>query len=128
MERSTPSGIDAPGTSSEPSIDISGLNPTASDGTLPPTASSTSTSSATLPPATTLPGPSGGMPMAAMLSPEQLRQIAGAVADILRHPPSENPLVTSALSATVTDGSEGTVRLCMLVTVTLLIIHIYIGV
>ena len=68
------------------------------------------------------------MPMAATLSPEQLRQIAGAIADILRHPPSENPLVTSALSATVTDGSEGTVRLCMLVTVILLIIHIYIGV
>ena len=66
--------------------------------------------------------------MAATLSPEQLRQIAGAVADILRHPPSDNPLVTSALSANVTDSLEGTIRLCTLVTVILLIIHIYIGV
>ena len=128
IERSIPSGIGTPGTSSEPSIDISGLNPTVSDGTLPPTANSTSTSSATLPPATTLPGPSAGMPMAATLSPEHLRQIAGAVADIVWHHPSENPLVTSALSATVTDSSEGTVRLCTLITVILLIMHIYIGV
>ena len=101
--------------------------------------------SSTISPATTLLGPSASMPMATTVSPEQLCQIAGAVANILAPPsenslvtsalqelllapPSENSLVTSALLATTTEGSEGTVHSCMLVTVILLIIHIYIGV
>ena len=84
--------------------------------------------SGTIPPATTLLGLSAGMSVATTLSPEQLHQIAAAVANILRYPPSENSLVTSTLLATVTEGSECTVHPCTLVTVILLIIHICIGV
>ena len=83
MDRSTRSGSDSPGMSSEESIDMSGPNPTFVGGPLPSSSSSASTSSTTVPPATTLPGPSSRESVMMMLPPKQLRQIAGAVADIL---------------------------------------------
>ena len=53
------------------------------------------------------------MPSATTPSLNQLRQIAEAVADILRHvPPLESPWVAMEPSLTVTEGSEGAIRSC----------------
>ena len=110
MDQSTRSGSSAPGMSSEESVNMSGLNPTFVGGPLLLASSSASTSSTTVPPATTLPGPSSRESMTTTLPPEQLRQIAGAVADILRYPSMENPLVSTVpLSVSVT---ESIVPLC----------------
>ena len=107
MDRSTRSGSGAPGMSSEESVDMLGLNPTFVSGPLLSASSSASTSSTTytVPPATTLPGPSSREPATMTIPPEQLLQIAGAVADILRHPSTENPLVSTVPSSvSVTEG------------------------
>ena len=44
--------------------------------------------------------------MVIVLSPKQVCQIAKVGTDILWHPPSENPLVATALSATITEHGQ----------------------
>ena len=90
----------------EPSIDTSGLDFSLAGSSLLIVPSSTLTSSTTLPLAASLPGPCSGAPMLTTLPPEQLCQIAGAVANILRHPLATTP--PSSISVPVTESSEGT--------------------
>ena len=53
-----------------------------------------------------------------MLSSEQVRQIAGAETNILWQPPHQKtPWSLQNPSATITEGSDGTVHSCTLVTV-----------
>ena len=99
-------GSGAPGTSNLPSVDNSSIPP---DNPPVPVASSTSTSTTIQLPTVTTTGNLSGA--SAMLSPIQLQQIAGAVANIL-HPgfSTANPLATTApslITMPVTGSSEG---------------------
>ena len=75
------------------------------------TTSSTSSLSTMLPPTTILQEPSSGRPMAMILSLEQMRQIAGAETHILWQPPHQKtPWSLQHPSATIIEGSDGTVH------------------